>query len=267
MGSCFSGENLEALRNGHNEVAWKCECLAGSYVTRNYKNLRAREYAQHGFSRRIKTMARCIDNVFRILPPDGVELPTNNEILDSMINIQAFVFNAFGSIDNLAWIWVLERGVTQKGGSPIPDKWVGLRKNNKDVRRSFSTEFQEYLGGLEPWFRNLDDFRHALAHRIPLFIPPYTVPTDNQLAYQQLEQQIEKTRNRMNFAERKPLFEELNRLRAEQRALATFFPMMMHSIEEQSRQVWLHRQLLSDFCTIEEIAQKMLRELELLDSA
>jgi hypothetical protein len=88
-----------------------------------------------------------------------------------MINIQAFVFNVFGSIDNLAWIWVREKGLAMDDGLPIPNAWVGLGKKNRFVRHSFSTEFQEFLKGLNDWFDHLDDFRHALAHRIPLYYP------------------------------------------------------------------------------------------------
>jgi hypothetical protein len=44
-----------------------------------------------------------------------------------MINIQAFVFNVFGSIDNLAWIWVQEKSLAKEDGSAIPSAWVGLR--------------------------------------------------------------------------------------------------------------------------------------------
>jgi hypothetical protein len=54
--------------------------------------------------------------------------------------------------------------------------WGGLRKTNTTVRVSFSVEFQEYLKGLNGGFENLGDFRHALAHRIPLHTPPYSVP-------------------------------------------------------------------------------------------
>jgi hypothetical protein len=139
---------------------------------------------------------------------------------------------------------------------------VGLRKNNKEVRRSFSTGFQNYLAELDPWFSHLEDFRDALAHRIPLYIPPCTIPTDKEAAYRQLEDRRAEIMKRMSFAERKCLFEGLNRLRAEEKALATFVPLITHSIGERSPQVWLHPQLLSDFFTIEEIAERMLKELD-----
>src|SRR5262249_6431249 len=152
--------------------------LPRDFLTRTYKDPQAREYASHGFSRRLSTLARCIDNVFEILPPDRIDPPSSDEISDAMINIQASVFNTSGCVDDLAWIWVKEKAVLKKNGSPLSKFEVGLRKTN--VLCSFSTEFQQYLGGLANWFDQLDNFRNALAHRIPLYIPPYVVPTSKE---------------------------------------------------------------------------------------
>lgn len=171
------------------------------------------------------------------------------------MNIQAFVFNTFGGIDNLAWIWVLEKGLTKDDGSPIPDIWVGLRKKNKLVRDSFSPEFQECLSKLDNWFDNLNDFRHALAHRVPLYIPPYVVPNDKEAAYQQLNARMTEALNRLDF-------EEHERLSAEQMTLARFIPCVTHSFEEKVTPVFFHCQMLADFKTIEVLAQKMLTELD-----
>ena len=199
---------------------------------------------------------RCVANVFRILPPNRADLPSMDELFDGMINIQAFVFNMFGSIDNLAWIWVREKPVRNEDGSEIPKSWVGLGKDNKFVRSSLSAEFQEYLKELNDWFAHLDDFRHALAHRIPLFIPPFSIPKDKEAAYRQLED-----RKREAIHEWRD-FVEYNRLDAEQKALATFIPQMTHSIEEGAAHIKFHPQLLTDFLTVEGIAQKMLDELD-----
>jgi hypothetical protein len=253
----FSDRDIEELRRSHRQVAWKCQRLVERYLTLNYKDSRAREYAVHGFSRRLKTLVRCIDNVFKILPPDRTELPSSGEIFDAMINIQAFVFNVFGSIDNLAWIWVREKPVRNEDGSEIHKSKVGLGKGEKYeyVRGSFSPEFQQHLTGLKDWFDHLENFRHALAHRIPPYIPPYVVPKDNEAAHQQLGDRIAEAFRRLDFVEKK-------RLEAKQEALATFVPQMTHSFEEESAFVFFHPQLLTDFLTIEGLAENMLKELD-----
>jgi len=78
----FSDANLELLQTGRSAVAGKCQQLVQSYTMRHYKDSRAREFATQGFSRRLKTLARCVDNVFEILPPDLVEPPTDDKLLD-----------------------------------------------------------------------------------------------------------------------------------------------------------------------------------------
>ncbi|MGH6841682.1 MAG: hypothetical protein ACREDV_06255 [Methylocella sp.] len=251
----FSNEFLDKLKKSHREAARKYQDLAWSYLTRNYRDPQAREYAVQGFSRRLKALARCIDNVFRTLPPDRIDLPSRDEISDATINIQAFVFNVFGSIDNLAWIWVQEKPVRCENGSPIPNNWVGLAKDNRFVRSSLSTEFQQYLKGSDDWFDQLGNFRHALAHRIPLYIPPYVVPQSKLPIYRQLQDRITEAEKQKNFV-------EANRVRAEQEALGTFKPVMTHSFEEGAEKIWFHPQLVVDFLTVEELGKKMLEELE-----
>jgi hypothetical protein len=104
----FSDDALKKLEVEYRTLNKKLEKLFEGYVLRKYQDPRAREHANQGFARRLRIMVRCIDNVFRMLPPDRTELPSRDELSDAAINIQSFVFNVFGSIDNLAWIWVSE---------------------------------------------------------------------------------------------------------------------------------------------------------------
>jgi hypothetical protein len=232
-------------------VPGKCKILLEAYLTHNYKSARAEEFAKHGFSRRLQTLVRCITNTFEILPPDRDDLPSSQERSNAEINIQAFVFNAFGCVDNLAWIWVTERNVTQNDGSTIPNNWVGLTKGNRLVRCSLSPEFRKYLKSLDQWFSHLENFRHALAHRIPLYIPPYVILKSDEAAYKELEGRMMKAATHLEY----------DRLSNKQKALAKFRPCMMHSFGESARPVVLHPQLLADVKTIEELGWKMLEEL------
>ena len=251
----FSDDQLENIRNEYQSIFVTYLELILDYSTHSYSNLQAKEYAIHGFSRRLMTMARCAYNIFETLPPDRVDLPTREELSDAVINIQGFVISAFGSVDNLARIWVLERGLVKNDGSPIPDTWIGLRKQNECVLGSFSEPFQAYLDGCDLWFEYLANFRHALAHRIPLYIPPYSVPQNRRAAYDNLSARIADALNRPDSAEHE-------RLEAEQKKLVTFIPWMTHSFVDESKLVFFHPQLLSDFITIEELARKMLEELD-----
>lgn len=105
----FSKEHVTMLKNNYRTIPARCEKLSENFLVHNYSNAQAREYALHGFSRRLNTLDRCIENTFGILPPDLVGLPTREQLCDAAINVQAFIFNVFGSLDNLAWIWVREK--------------------------------------------------------------------------------------------------------------------------------------------------------------
>lgn len=251
----FPEEDLEKLQDEYLAVAGKYQQLLMAYVKRDYKDCRACEYARHGFSRRLKTLVRCVNNVFAILPPDQNVLPTSEALSDATISLQAFVFNVFGSLDNLAWIWVHEKPLT-KDGKAVPKAWVGLGTHNTFIRKSFSQEFQEYLTGLDGWFDYLRDFRNALAHRIPIYIPPNVVRVgDKEAAYRQLEERMMEALRRSDFAAH-------DRLEVEQMALGEFMPHMTHSIEEKAKPHLFHAQLLADFNTIEEVGKKILKELD-----
>jgi|SRR5208337_2350506 len=128
---------------------------------------------------------------------------------------------------------VLERGVTQADGKPLPDTWVGLRSVNRAVRDSIPQAFRDYLIGLEPWFDRLDNFRHALAHRIPLYIPPYVVKKDDVEAYEALERDKITALFSGHLAEHK-------RLDAEQKKLIVFMPWMQHSFHEGADPLVFH---------------------------
>lgn len=98
----FSKEALKNLADGHAALDGKLNKLVENYVGLQLSKPRAREFASRGFPRRLKTMARCIKSVFALIPPERQELPTADELSDATINIQGFVFNTYGAVDNLA---------------------------------------------------------------------------------------------------------------------------------------------------------------------
>jgi hypothetical protein len=189
---------VESLEADRAEIPQQRDDVIDAVLARTYKVPRAREFAAHGVSRRLKTMTHCIECVFVILPPDREDHPSMDELTDAVVYIQAFIFNAFACIDNLAWIWVCEKKLTTEKGEPIPAGKVGLGKKCKLVRRTLPAEFRKYLKSLDAWFDHLENFRHALAHRIPLYIPPCVVVEKDYPAYQLLEAQKAKALRRGN---------------------------------------------------------------------
>jgi hypothetical protein len=252
----FSAEALADLREQSRSVPGKQAALQARYLQKVFLQDRAREFAHHGYVRRLNTLARCIENVFTLIPPERTEPIDSKVKSDAEINIQASVFNVFAAADNLAWIWVVEKAVRKEDGTELPDTWVGLRRTNRAVRAALPQKLREYVASMDAWFDMVDNYRHALAHRIPLYIPPYMVDPANEAAYQALE-----TAKNVALFSRGNL-EEHDRARADQKQMEFFRPWMLHSIGEGARPLVFHPQLIANFNTIEEMGRKFLDALD-----
>lgn len=250
----FSEETIAKLSDIYKDVENKEKALQDAFTSRVFQNEKAKEYAVQGFLRRFKTLVRCIHNVYRICPPNWNERLSSKEQADLVINLQAFVFNAFGCLDNLAWIWVKEKDVKNSKGNDLSNFNIGLSEKKRCVWKSFPEDFQNYLNDLDQWFAHLEVFRHALAHRIPLYVPPYVVNEEEAFKVQELEElKLEAIRNE-NFGDYKNLTEQLE-------GIGNFIPWMLHSFGEESPRVVFHPQILEDLNTIVGISEKFLEEL------
>jgi hypothetical protein len=246
----FAQETLDRLSDGVAGLTGERIDVCDGLLARNYAVARAKEFATHGVSRRLRTMAHCIERVFAIVPPEREDHPSTDELVDAVTYIQAFIFNCFACLDNLAWIWVCEQQLTTDRGETIPAASIGLGKKCRVVRQSLPPDFRKHLKSLDKWFAHLENFRHALAHRIPLYIPPGVVREQDVAQYRLLELQIAKARRKRNQ-------NRYEKLKAAQEALTRYQPEMVHSPEDKSKRIVFHPQLLSDFHTVCDLAKRM----------
>jgi hypothetical protein len=219
-----------------------------------FKHDKAAEYMRHGYSRRVGTLVRCIDNVFDLIPMETENVPDKGVLTDAQINIQSFFANMYGCIDNLAWVWVYENGLDCK----LQRNKVGLRAKHKEVRSTLSADFQAHLATLDPWFDYLVEYRDALAHRIPLYVPPGGVKTENADAYNDLERQIQAALYGKGDGY------AYDRLKAEQEKLLVFQPLITHSVVETTANFAFHVQMVVDFLTVDELGNMLLAELKMV---
>lgn len=140
-------------------------------LIRSYRSPSAREMATHGFSRRMQGLRHAMERIFELLPPNE-EHPDPMTVQDVTAMLQAFVISVFGAIDNLARIWTLESGLLGRNGKLLPASFIGFAPGNLVVRASVPPYLLEELVAADGWFAYLEDHRHALAHRVPLYIPP-----------------------------------------------------------------------------------------------
>jgi hypothetical protein len=250
----YSDEFLAQLQTKYATVSNKTDELLIAFMRQQFKNEQAREYARHGFQRRLGTLRHCIQGVFRVIPPETAKVPLKPVLYDAQIYLQSFIANVYGCTDNLAWVWAYEQELG------LDRSQVGLRQKHSKLRASFSPKFQAYLVGMNRWFDYVTEYRDALGHRIPLYIPPGGVPKENLDAFKDLDARMVAALNAFNP-------NEYDRLSEEQSKLLIFQPLIIHSYKEATGLPRFHAQLLADFLTVEEIAYKILNELKVAKQA
>jgi hypothetical protein len=248
----FAPETLTQIQQKLGTVSRRTDDLFLRIARFQFQNEQAHEYAYHGFSRRLGTVRRCVENIFQLIPADTEKVPPKDTLYDAQINLQAFMANVYGCTDNLGWVWVYEKGLLGR----INRQEVGLRKKHTKVRASFRSDFKTYLEEMDDWFDYLTDYRDALGHRVPLYVPPGGVRSKDQAEYQELNSRMMQALNRGDY-------EEYERLEVQLNELPIFQPLMIHSFKEAVAPVAFHAQVLVDFATIEELTGKFFDELSL----
>lgn len=251
----FRDEHIQQMADAYSTIPLRALALTESLLQHQFTSVSAKEYAHHGLGRRLSILKRCITRIFELLPPEQEKIPEQEIVLDVTIFLQAFVFNIFGALDDLAFIWVREKQITKENGQPLPNGRIGLSREMSEVRSSFPKDLQDYLTSVDPWFTHIKSYRHALGHRIPLYIPPFNIRPKNVERYQILDKQ---TREALYF--RRDEQEHL-RLSAERDALAFFRPWMKHSFDDPSAPIAFHPQVLADFATVEKMVRMIIAEL------
>jgi hypothetical protein len=243
----FTENQLEQLAHAKDETLRKSFDLVFRAISREYRTEKAQEYARHGFGRRMGTLDHCLERVFEVLTPHERILPDRDVVRDATAFLQSFLVNCYGAFDNLAHIWVAEADVRDGRSRPIGRKSIGLTPKYTRVRDSLPQAVRDKLAEYDEWFAYLEDYRHALAHRIPVYIADRAYrPKDVDRLTALREQKTTAYRNRD--------YNEIERLTDEEAKIGVFNPLMMHSFGEHATPIYFHSQMLCDHATVVEFA-------------
>ena len=247
----YSDEVLQIMWSQYEGLRLSRTNLIGEYSKLEFTNEKTKEWVCHGLGRRLDLMSWSIERVFEAWPPNTDGTPDQTVIFDATVHCQAFVFNTYGCLDNLAHIWVSEKNVKQKNGKALRPDQVGLGSQYKDVWKSLPEEFRNYLSGKMDWYEKLRGSRHALAHGIPLYIPPGYVFWGKEGEYLEYSPLIREAVQRQDFV-------ESARLRKEQAGRLNVLPIAAHSLDEKTTILYIHYKMLYDFHMIRKIATRLL---------
>jgi hypothetical protein len=214
------------------------------------KNERARDFMIHGIGRRLWILYRSVENIFRLFPPDRIQPLLANDRIDVEINLHAFLINAYGIIENIALSLGFENDlIGKKDEGKVPLKEANLF--NGQFQKHLSDELRAYLANstVSDWYREYaKNYRDALAHRIPPYVPPSALDAAARSRFEEIEQEI-------GSLYATGVFDRIEALRDEQEGLGRANPLYLHSFSEKSRPLYLHQQMIMDFLTIEELVK------------
>jgi len=248
----YKENDINEMASKFRELKAKHNSLQERISLHLFSTPKGEEFAKHGYLRRSDMLWRCVQKTFETIPLTLSEMPTRDHTKDVTIFLHCFMIHVFGACDDLAWILVHEKDITKPDGGELPRNWVGFRKANKLVRNELSANMITVLDGLEDWFEHVDEFRHSLAHRIPLYVPQYYIRHDREDDYRRLERESFEALKRGDLAEHQ-------RLELEQIDLTFFRPWFVHSLSECSPTVVIHPQMLADFGAVLELGEATLQ--------
>jgi len=213
---------------------------------------RVLEYLKYGAGRRVSVLWHAIQNVFRLFPLNTVKPLPNDDLVEAQINLHAFVVNVWGVFDNFAWAFIFRHNLESR----FKDRRkVGLFK--AEIKQLLPPELSAYLSTpkMREWHEQyLTNFRDALAHRIPLYIPPAIWSRDEGERYRQLDGSIRKAILSRDF-------DDVDALRKEQDSLGKPCGYFLHSFTDDITKtaVELHPQMIADSLTIIEFGKLYFR--------
>ena len=188
-------------------------------------------------------MRRCLRTVFQLFPPETTRPLCTDDLHEVQINLHAFVMNLYGVFENLAWAFVARHKL---------ENTIGGRNNVglflRTTQQYLPLPLNAYLTSptIADWHNDyLKNYRDALAHRIPLYIPPARY-TDEEAAR---DRALDAKEHDCIVSQQ---WDELERVRNERKDLGSALPVFLHSFTggDRVRPVHLHPQLICDVKTI-----------------
>lgn len=214
-------------------------------------NESAKNYAIYGFMRRLKTLRSCIQRIYEICPPDCEWLDSEDKN-NVEIFLHAFVVNTYGAMDNLAHVLNFQLGLG------LDRRKIGFFPSQKFslfielLSESIQEKIRIYKAS--GWEDYLLSYRHSLAHRIPLYIPPHYVTNENTERYQALESE----KNELIISAK---FDEAEKIDEQIKKLVRFEPTMLHDLNEEGKVMFFHAQIIADWNTIYELSSLAIEEI------
>jgi hypothetical protein len=169
----------EALLRRESILSWS------TFDKRNiFTSAQARRHFTEGVDRRHNMLQSSRLFLCQLCSHDRKKPLSSHEATHCAIHLNAYYLNLRGTLDNLAWVlqyeWQLLPGVSEDGG------------RERQACQLFGPRFLSALQSLHPelasmliqhgnWARELAELRDPAAHRVPIYIAPSFITTQEQV--------------------------------------------------------------------------------------
>lgn len=138
-------------------------------------------FAYYGLLRRIKILNKCVENIFSIRNFYSESIPSDDELTSITINLQCFIINLYGILENLAWLYAI---CIDFKGSKFDNSFFAKKRK---LLNTLPENIKKSFIGDGKWLDHIKKIRDLLAHQVPLYIPPYCVIMEKEDKWQILE--------------------------------------------------------------------------------
>lgn len=242
--SHYGAQDIRQLDEGKDQALSDLAEAWHQVVTLSFavKSADARAYLAHGVARRLKLIQRCFSNIFDIFPPEREDLLDKDSLSDLNINLHAFVLHVNAVEDNLAWAFEREFSLN------LDRHAVSL------FRRKLSQHLPERARSwlarpeIKAWHADYStNFRDALAHRIPLYVPPAVYKETDAKRAGELDEAI-------RLAAANHDWYGVEAALAAREELGEVCVLFLHSFTE-SKPMYLHAQIIADANTVSQMCR------------
>ena len=199
----------------------------------------AREHMVRGAGRRLGILIHSTESIFALFPLSTTKPLHRDALADIQVHLHAFLMNLYGVFENWGWAFVLRHDL-----EAAVEGRRGIGLFNRKTQRFLPPALRDYLvsGAVPEWHEKyLKNYRDALAHRMPPYVPPSELTSEEGKRFNELEaEKLYCLKNRD--------LERLDRVNAEQADIGRPSWTFLHAFSEVEppRPLLLHGQLLTD---------------------
>ena len=257
----YDAEDLARMEMTRVRLSHERDLLAMKLVqlASRFPDDRARQYANEGVGRRLRTIDRSVTNIFQLYPPDRTGHLSMEECDDVAIQLQAFAINVYALFDNVAWVCVLLSKVQL---SPMK---IGPFK--AETTPHFPPSLAAFLSEnrVRTWHQVYGKaYRDATAHRLPIYLPSRAYTQEEGARWTELDTALMNAVRHMGepgtAEEIDARLERHHALQSERDNLGSNSLLMALTLNgpDAEKPVFLHPQVLADYGLVQELVVEVI---------